>query len=237
MPRSHNMVALMTSGDTPTAIHACWLSWVAIQAADQAEVITHLGVTNLRQVSWASGTELIDDIAHRKAGRLSTVVITPAIEGWTLLVGPWCWLPWIERADPLTDLCMILSARFGKAQAYFHTQQCAEAWLIAEDGQVIRRWIGEFPELALGDPFGVERQLLDAYGIPGKPEDLDPDDDKRNEWIAGWGDCLATTIAAESSLDPTAISSATKVTGRMLVADAPAIDYARLQHEQSGPAH
>jgi hypothetical protein len=44
---------------------------------------------------------------------------------------------------------------------------------------------GEYPELALGDPFGVERQLLNAYGIPGRPEGLDPDDDKLSEWIAG----------------------------------------------------
>jgi hypothetical protein len=30
--------------------------------------------------------------------------------------------------------------------------------------------------LALGDPFGVERQFLDAYGISGKPEDLNWED-------------------------------------------------------------
>ena len=206
---------------------------IAIQTTDQAEVTTDLGVTNLRRTSWASGTELIDDIAHGEAGRLSTVVITPAIEGWTLVVGPWCWLPFLQSAGPLTNLCKMLSARFGKAQAYFHSEQDdGEAWLIAENGQVIRRWVGEYPELALGDPFGVERQLLNAYGIPGKPEDLDPDDDKLSEWIAGWGDCLATTVAAESSLDPTLIGPATKVSGLMLVASAPAIDYPKLQGGQ-----
>jgi len=46
------------------------------------------------------------------------------------------------------------------------------------------------------------------------------------------GDCLATTVAAESSLDPTLIGPATKVSGLMLVASAPAIDYPKLQGGQ-----
>ncbi|GAA4513202.1 hypothetical protein GCM10023191_079950 [Actinoallomurus oryzae] len=89
------------------------------------------------------------------------------------------------------------------------------------DGRIVRRWIGEYPELALGEPFGVERRLLDAYGITGKPEDLAPEDDKLGEWTAGWGDCYATTIAAEFSLDPTEISQDTNVSGAMLVANTP----------------
>lgn len=97
----------MTSADGPRAIRA-WLSWVAIQTSDQAEVITHPGVTNLRRTSWASGTELINDIAHGEAGRLSTVVITPAIEGWTLVVGPWCWLPFLWTSCPLSTRCPTL---------------------------------------------------------------------------------------------------------------------------------
>lgn len=157
------------------------------------------------------------------------MVITPAIEGWTLVVGPWCWLPLLQKAGPLTDLCTTLGARYGKAQAYFHSEQGdGEDWLIAEDGHVIRRWIDEHPELALGNPFGIERHVLDAYGIPGKPEDLDPDDDKLSEWTAAWrNDCLATTVAAESSVDPTVIGPTTKVSGLMLVDHAPAIDYQR----------
>jgi len=204
------------------AIRACWLAWIAIQTPDQAGVATQLGLTNLRQTSWTNGADLIDDVAHSGGARFSTVVVTPAIEGWALVVGPWCGLLYRQNVAPVTNLCAKLSARFGKAQAYFHSEQSdGEAWLIAEDGQVIRRWIGAHPELALGEPFGVERRLLDAYGIPGKPEDLDPNDDKLNEWDAGWGDCLATTVAAESSLDPTEIGPAAQVSGLMLVADAP----------------
>ena len=213
----------MTSAESPTPIRACWLSWMAVQTADQADVAALLGLTNLRRISWADGVDLVDEVAHSGEERFTTVVLTPALEGWTLVVGAWCGLLYPKNVDPVTSRCKELSARFGKAQAFFHSEQNdGEAWLIAEDGQVIRRWIGGHPELALGEPFGVERRLMDAFGIPDKPEDLDPADDKLNEWDAGWGDCSATTIAAESSLDPTAISPATQVSGLMLVANASA---------------
>ncbi|MEW2051157.1 hypothetical protein [Streptomyces sp. NPDC005476] len=72
-------------------------------------------------------------------------------------------------------LCRELSAQFGRAQLLFHSEQNdGEAWLIAERGRILGRWVSEYPELALGEPFGVERRLLDAYGITGKPEDLAP---------------------------------------------------------------
>ena len=51
--------------------------------------------------------------------------------------------------------------------------------------------------------------MLDAFGIAGKPEDLDPDDEL-GEWVAGWCECYATTMAAELSRGPTEISTAAK---------------------------
>jgi hypothetical protein len=200
------MVALMTPADTPGRIRACWLSWVAVQTCDQGEVMSRLGLANPRQVSWARGAELIDEIAHSGDRQLSTVVVTPVIEGWTLVVGLCWWVPLVRKLDPLTDLCKVLSERFGKAQAYFYSEQGdGDAWVIAEDGRIIRRWTDEIPPFALGDPFGVERQFLDAHGIPGKPEDLDwdePDeeDPKLMDWL-GRLDCWAPAVAAESSLD------------------------------------
>ncbi|MGW5434655.1 hypothetical protein ACWET9_47385 [Streptomyces sp. NPDC004059] len=135
--------------------------------------------TNVRNTTWAHGVGLIDEVAHAGDGRFSTVVITPAIDGWTLVIGAWCGLPYLTRTALVTNLCQQLSSKYGRAQAYFHSEQNdGEAWLIAEDGDVIRQWVAEYPELALGEPFGVERHLLDAFGIPGKPEDLDPEDDR-----------------------------------------------------------
>jgi hypothetical protein len=142
-----------------------------------------------------------------------------------LVVGAWFGLPYESRTTHITELCREFSARFGKAQAYFHSEQNdGEAWLIAEDGLVLRRWISEYPELAIGEPFGVERRLLDAFGITGRPEDLDQDDDLAGGWMATWGDCYATTVAAESSLDPTEIGSDTVASGVLLVARTPSTE-------------
>ncbi|MFI1355197.1 hypothetical protein ACH4TV_16745 [Streptomyces sp. NPDC020898] len=181
-------------------------------------------MTDMRKTSWADGVELIDEVAHSEGERFSTVVVTPPMQGWTLVVGPYFSLPYLEQTQHVTDLCRELSARFGKAQLFFHSEQNdGEAWLIAERGRIIRRWISEFPELALGAPFGVERRLLDAYGIAGKPEDLDPDSDLAGDWGATWGDCWATVVAEESSIDPTMVG-ADPGWDSMTVAAAPAVE-------------
>lgn len=211
----------MTTSETPAAIRACWLSWIAVQAADPAEVVEHLALTDPRVISWADGSDLIDENAHAR-DRFFTVVVSPAVEGWTLVFGFWGSLLLLENVVHVTDLCRDMSVRFGKAQAYFTSEQGdGEAWLIAEAGGVVRRFISEYPELALGEPFGAERRHLDAAGIIGKPEDLDPDGDEAGDWLAGTYCFAAAEIAAESSLDPTSIRPDAKVFGPMLVAQAP----------------
>ncbi|RMB86354.1 hypothetical protein [Streptomyces shenzhenensis] len=115
-----------------------------------------------------------------------------------------------------------MSAHFGKAQLFFHSEQNdGEAWLIAERGRILRRWISEYPELALGEPFGVERRLLDTYGITGKPEDLEPNSDLAGGWATSWGDCPATTVAEDSSVDPTTADADMGSINSMLLATAP----------------
>lgn len=213
-------MAAVTLTEPPMPIRSCFLHWLAIHSADQTAIAALLGLANLRQISWARGVKLPDKIVRSGETRFSTVVVTPAIEGWTLVIGPWCGLTFRQNVDPVTRNCEQLSARFGRAQAFSHrVHNEGEAWLIAENGQVIRRWISDYPELAMGEPSGAERRLLDAYEIPGKPEDLDPDDERFYGWVRQLGDCYATTVAAESSLDPTAITPAARVSGQMLVAD------------------
>jgi hypothetical protein len=219
------MVSAVERIDASAPIRGCWLAWLAVETSDQAALVTGLRLTGVREISWAGGVDLIDEVAHSGDGRFSTVVVTPVINGWTLVIGAWCGLPYLKNVAPVTGLCVALSARFGRAQAFFHSEQSdGEAWLIAENGAVIRRWIDEYPELAMGEPAGVERRLLDAVGISGKPEDLDPDDDRFEEWASSWGECHATVVAAEASLDPTVISQAATLAGTMLVATAPAFE-------------
>ncbi|WP_430785489.1 hypothetical protein [Actinoplanes sp. G11-F43] len=113
-----------------------------------------------------------------------------------------CWLSWLAVAT--SDQAEVV-------RAYLHSEQNdGEAWLIAER-----------PEAAIGEPFGIERDLLDAFGITGKPEDLDPDEDLASSWAATWGDCWATTIAAGHSLDPTALGPSTPSAGAVLIAGTP----------------
>ncbi|MBE1489637.1 hypothetical protein [Plantactinospora soyae] len=212
----------MDVADKPVPVRACWLSWLAVATSDQGDVVRLLGLTGVRPSTWSDGMDLVDDVAHSGDGRFSTVVVTPPLDGWILVFGAWLGLPYLARTDRVTQLCEELSAQFGKAQAYFHSEQNdGEAWLIAEHGTVLRRWIAEYPEAAIGEPFGVERTLLDAFGIVGKPEDLDPDDDLASSWVATWGDCWATTIAAEHSLDPTTIGPSTPSAGTVLIASTP----------------
>lgn len=213
---------VMGTSDSTPFIRACWLSWLAVATVDQAELVKTLGLMDARETTWADGVELIDEVAHEEEEPFSTVVVTPPIQGWTLVVGPYFGLPYPQQTVHVTDLCRELSAQFGKAQLFFHSEQNdGEAWLIAERGRILRRWVSEYPELALGEPFGVERRLLDAYGITGKPEDLAPDSDLAGDWAATWGDCWATTVAEENSVDPTKAAADTGSISGMLVAAAP----------------
>ncbi|MER6678567.1 hypothetical protein [Streptomyces sp. NPDC000983] len=212
----------MGTSDSTPLIRACWLSWLAVATVDRAELMKILGLMDAREITWADGVELIDEVAHDEEEPFSTVVVTPPLQGWTLIVGPYFGLPFPQQTAHVTDLCQKLSAHFGKAQLFFHSEQNdGEAWLIAERGRILRRWISEYPELALGEPFGVERLLLDAYGITGKPEDLAPDSDLAGDWAATWGDCWATTVAEENSVDPTTAAADTASISGMLVATAP----------------
>lgn len=212
----------MGTPDAAPLIRACWLSWLAVESTDQADVVKVLGLTDVRETTWADGVELIDEVAHDEEEPFSTVVVTPPMLGWTLVVGPYFGLPYLQQTVHITDLCRELSAHFGKAQLFFHSEQNdGEAWLIAEGGRILRRWISEYPELALGEPFGVERRLLDAYGITGNPEDLDPTSDLAGDWSATWGDCWATTVAEECSLNPTTTATGT---GTLLIAAAPPVE-------------
>jgi hypothetical protein len=219
------MVSAVETSEPAARLRACWLSWLAIETSDRAALVTALRLMNVRRISWADGADIIDEVAHSGDKRFSTVVVAPVMDRWTLVFGARYGLPYLENVAPVTNLCADLSTRFGRAQAFFHSEQNdGEAWLVAENGAVIRRWISEYPELAMGEPAGVERRLLDAFGISGKPENLDPDDDELRDWAATCGECHATVVAAEASLDPTAVSQSAALAGTMLVASPPSFE-------------
>jgi hypothetical protein len=45
------MVAVSTS-DSSLPIRACWLAWIAVRRADQAELVEQLGLTDVRNITW-----------------------------------------------------------------------------------------------------------------------------------------------------------------------------------------
>ncbi|MFJ5776188.1 hypothetical protein [Streptomyces sp. NPDC093094] len=88
--------------------------------------------------------------------------------------------------------------------------------------------LSEYPELALGEPLGAERRLLDAYGITGKPEELDPGSAPAIGWAAAFGDCRAATVAEESSVNPATASADKRSNSSTSVAVAPALEQEHL---------
>ncbi|MGW2930476.1 hypothetical protein ACWDA7_01065 [Streptomyces sp. NPDC001156] len=209
----------MTALEPPQAITSCWLSWLAVRTQDRAELVDQVGLAQVTETSWSTGTDLIDRIAHDPSERFSRVLVTPSLNGWVLVIGPWCGLPYLNRTADVTRLCLELSTHHGQAQAYFYGERRdGDAWLIAEHGAVIRRWISEYPELALGEPVRPERNSLDAIDIAGRPEDLDPEE--AVDLLADW-ECPAPTIAQELSLDPTNLTAASGPVSTLLIATPP----------------
>ena len=195
------------------------MSWLAVRTQDRAGIVDQLGLTQATETSWSAGAALIDRIAHDPSERFSHVLVTPPLDGWVLVIGPWCGLPYLDRKADVTRVCLELSALHGETHAYFYGERRdGDAWLIAENGGVSRRWISEYPELALGDPLGRERHSLDAIGIAGRPEDLDPEE--AVDLLVDW-ECPAPRIAQELSLDPTGLTPASGAVSTLLVARPP----------------
>jgi hypothetical protein len=100
----------MDVADQPIPVRACWLSWLAVATSDQAEVVRSIGLTDVRASTWSDGVDLVDAIAHSGDDRFSTVVVTPALNGWVLVFGAWLGLSYLACADRVTWLCEKLSA-------------------------------------------------------------------------------------------------------------------------------
>ncbi|MGI8586992.1 MAG: hypothetical protein ACR2M0_04800 [Chloroflexia bacterium] len=111
------------------------MSWLAILSSDASAVIAASGLAPLYPVSWKQG---IETVYARDADQY--VFVTPAIRGWTLVVGQWAGFWGIETI--ITDL----SGRFHEVQA-FATERIVEYhhWMLARDGQMLRSfaWLGE----------------------------------------------------------------------------------------------
>jgi hypothetical protein len=187
-----------------------------------------LGLSSPRPITFAEAQEVIDADGHGgpdDPDHLSRVFVTPEVDGWTLVMGAWCDPCGGERREDVLRLCRALSARYGGAQAYyFGAQGDGSAWLIAENGCVIRRYAatGESDDesLTLGNPLPYEQVRLLELGLPADGDLRTASGEQLDEWTVAAFD-LAPEIAAACGISPFALTHDTKVRGIGLLAMTP----------------
>ncbi|MFF4717594.1 hypothetical protein ACFY2V_40315 [Streptomyces eurythermus] len=225
------MVVKIARDDQPRPLSTCWLYWIAVPTGDQAGVIASLGLTRPVPVTFAEAEAVIDEDGHGEAednpDGMARVYVSPEIEGWTLVIGPWCDPCNSDRSDEVLRLCVNLSSRYGAAQAYyFGTQNDGSAWLITEHGAVVRRYCetGEVDDglLTLGKPLVQERAERERLGLPPAWDENARNDDAEEEWKWRAFD-MAPEIAEALSISPLALTAAMRVRGVGVLAETPVL--------------
>ncbi|MEU2629027.1 HEAT repeat domain-containing protein [Kitasatospora sp. NPDC007106] len=226
------LVRIKLTADRPQPLSACWLYWIAVAGGDQQGIMQVLGLTGPRPVTFELGTAIVDADAHgcgddEPGSPVGRVFVTPELDGWTLVAGAWCDPCDPELGEQVRGQVVELSARYGRAQAYyFGAQNDGSAWLVAENGSVVRRYkeAGEPDDRlwTLGEPLECERARRAELGLPVPWDDTVREDldDAEDEWRwEAFG--LAPAVAAALSVDPLTIGPGTVVRGTPVIALTP----------------
>ncbi|MGI5374560.1 hypothetical protein ACQEV2_10000 [Streptomyces sp. CA-251387] len=185
-----------------------------------------LGLSRSRPVTFAEAEVIIDEDGHGGADDnpdgLARVYVSPEVDGWTLVIGPWCDPCGSARSDEVLRLCGELSARYGRAQAYYYGMQGdGSAWLVTERGTVLRRYSetgeGEDALLTLGEPLPFESARREELGLPPTWDEATESDDDQDEWKWAAFD-LAPGIAAALGVSPLTLTADTRVRGTGVLA-------------------
>ena len=215
--------------DRPRPLSTCWLYWIAVPTGDQAGVMASLGLARPVPVTFAEAQAVIDEDGHGEAednpDGLARVYVSPEIEGWTLVIGPWCDPCSTDRSDEVLRLCADLSTRYGAAQAYyFGAQGDGSAWLIAEHGVVVRRYCetGEIDDglFTLGQPLAQEQAERQRMGLPPTWSESERNDEAEEEWKWRAFD-MALEIALALGISPLALTASMRVNGVGVLAETP----------------
>lgn len=205
------LIRVKLQDDQAQPLDAGFTSWIAVPGGEQEAVVKRLGLWAARPVTFALGRSAG---AHdsRDGAEYGRVHVTPQVDGWTLVLGPWCNPVDPERAADVLDLVTELSARHGRAHAYYFGEQGdGSGWLIAEEGRPVRRfcatWSADDDVYTLGDPLPAEEahraRLADG-----------------ERWTDRAGR-LAPELAAELSVSPYTLGPHTEVHGTGLLALTP----------------
>ncbi|WP_405441245.1 HEAT repeat domain-containing protein [Streptomyces niveus] len=205
------------------SLDTCSTSWIAVPTGDQQGVVELLGLYEARPATFALGLSVGGHDSHDGA-EYGRVYVTPEVDGWTLVLGPWCNPVDPDRAEDVLRVVSELSRRYGRAQAYYFGEQGGgSGWLVAEGGAVVRRfgsyWDDDGARFTVGEPLPEERAACIEEGVvpvgdPGADED---------EWtdLAAY---LAPTLAGQLGVSPMDLGPHTTVRGVGAVALTP---YAR----------
>ncbi|MBC9715554.1 hypothetical protein H9Y04_23680 [Streptomyces sp. TRM66268-LWL] len=212
------LIRIKLPHDKAMSLDVCFTSWLAVPTDDQRGIADLLGLHEARPATFALGRDIGAHDSHDGA-EYGRVYVTPAVDGWTLVLGPWCSPVAPERAADVLRLVTELSRRYGRAQAYYFGEQGGgSGWLIAENGEVVRRfsasWSSDDAQFTLGDPLPEEHAACQEEGVAmEEPE----------EWqeLAPY---LAPLLAGQLGVSPLDLGPHTKVRGAGLVALTP---YAR----------
>lgn len=209
--------------ERPVGIDACWNSWFCVSTGDQHGVMALLGLTAPRPATWELADSVIIGTTH--GDDAGFVFVTPEVNGWTAVIGPWCDPDDDDRHEEVRALVERLSAVYGEAHAFtWGNYDEGSAWLIARSGRTVRRYSERSAAIALGEPLPIEREHLDRLGIPGAPEDHHDTDDKvidaaMSDFLL---DCSARHVAGALSLDTVwEMPTDAVVSGRGLLARVP----------------
>lgn len=180
-------------------VSLCWDAWMCVRGGDQRGIMSAAGLTPVRPATFALATSVVSDRLDDPDG---LVFVTPELNGWTVVAGRWCDPSNDERGEEVRLLVEKLSSEYGEAHAYFITEYSEySTWLVAKNGQTIRRYSEESAASAIGRPLPVERRNLDALGISGSPEEMHGNEEMDEAFLEFSGTCTARTVAAEMSVD------------------------------------
>ncbi|MFJ4689007.1 HEAT repeat domain-containing protein [Streptomyces sp. NPDC088789] len=221
--------------DEAVPLDTCFTSWIAVPTGDQRSVGEVLGLFDARPATFALGQSVGAHDSHDGA-EFGRVYVTPEVDGWTLVLGPWCDPADPERAEEVLHAVTELSRRHGRAQAYYFGEQGGgSAWLIAENGSVVRRfcasWKDDDAALRLGEPLPEERAACVEEGVTPVGDTEDGENDE--EWL-DLAPYLAPHLAARLGVSPFDLGPHTTVHGSGLVALTP---YARAHGRPSTGAY
>ncbi|GIH08272.1 hypothetical protein Rhe02_63390 [Rhizocola hellebori] len=183
-------------------------SWLALPTSDHRAICEALDLSTPRPATMTLGFAAFYCDGHGMADdnqRMGRVFLTPRLDGWTLVMGPWYAYADADWAETVRA-CRELSERFGQAQCYWHDAQTGSgSWVICQGGELIRAYDQDDRHNEAGPRLPVEQ---------GKTLSFEEDDEDDVEGTY----CDALMVAAAMSVSPDSIGAQTQVHGHGLLA-------------------